>query len=100
MAAQDATEDEEAADEDLGDDVIPEDDDEAEVEDDENTELVRSCLVVFFGFVLFVFHALVACIYGHLKSVVSNDQIPPSCLCLTTLSFFDKALKHSTFSAI
>lgn len=95
MAAQDATEDEEAADEDLGDDVIPEDDDEAEVEDDENTELVGSCLVV-----LFVFHALVACIYGHLKSVVSNDQIPSSCLCVTTLSFFDKALKQSTFSAI
>lgn len=37
MAAQDATEDEEAADE-----VTAEDeDDEAEVEDDENTELVR-----------------------------------------------------------
>lgn len=55
VAAQDATEDEEAADEDLGDDVIAEDDDEAEVEDDENTELVRSVLVLFL-FCLFVIH--------------------------------------------
>ena len=43
VAAQDATEDEEAVDvdEDTVDDVTAEDeDDEAEVEDDENTELV------------------------------------------------------------
>lgn len=41
VAAQDVTEEEEAADEDATDDVIAEDeDDEAEVEDDENTELV------------------------------------------------------------
>lgn len=43
VAAQDVTEEEEAADEDATDDVIAEDeDDEAEVEDDENTELVRA----------------------------------------------------------
>lgn len=43
VAAQDVTEEEEAADEDTTDDVIAEDeDDEAEVEDDENTELVRA----------------------------------------------------------
>lgn len=42
VAAQDATEEEEAVDEDGADDVMAEDeDDEAEVEDDENTELVR-----------------------------------------------------------
>ncbi|XP_051970196.1 translocon-associated protein subunit alpha-like isoform X2 [Xyrauchen texanus] len=42
VAAQDATEDEEAVDEDMADDVIAEDeDDEAEVEDDENTELTE-----------------------------------------------------------
>lgn len=44
VAAQDATEDEEAADEDAVDDVdvnTEDEDDEAEVEDDENTELVR-----------------------------------------------------------
>lgn len=49
MSAQDLTEDEEAeaVDEDVVDDVTAEDeDDEAEVEDDENTELVRSCLVL------------------------------------------------------
>uniref|UniRef100_A0AAY4AFI9 Translocon-associated protein subunit alpha n=1 Tax=Denticeps clupeoides TaxID=299321 RepID=A0AAY4AFI9_9TELE len=42
VAAQDATEDEEAVDEDVSDDVIAEEDDEAEVEDDENTELIPS----------------------------------------------------------
>ncbi|XP_028824758.1 translocon-associated protein subunit alpha isoform X1 [Denticeps clupeoides] len=41
VAAQDATEDEEAVDEDVSDDVIAEEDDEAEVEDDENTELTE-----------------------------------------------------------
>ncbi|XP_030624678.1 translocon-associated protein subunit alpha isoform X3 [Chanos chanos] len=42
VAAQDATEDEEVADEDASDDVIAEDeDDEAEVEDDDNTELTE-----------------------------------------------------------
>ncbi|XP_051542686.1 translocon-associated protein subunit alpha-like [Myxocyprinus asiaticus] len=42
VAAQDATEDEEAVEEDMADDVIAEDeDDEAEVEDDENTELTE-----------------------------------------------------------
>lgn len=42
VAAQDATEDEEAADEDAVEDVdVNDEDDEAEVEDDENTELVR-----------------------------------------------------------
>ncbi len=42
VSAQDATEEEEAVDEDGADDVMAEDeDDEAEVEDDENTELVR-----------------------------------------------------------
>lgn len=52
MAAQDATEDEEAADEELGDDVdvIAEDDDEAEVEDDENTELVSIFLYSIYGY--------------------------------------------------
>lgn len=42
VSAQDATEEEEAVDEDAADDAMPEDeDDEAEVEDDDNTELVR-----------------------------------------------------------
>ena len=42
VSAQDATEEEDAVDEDTADDVMAEDeDDEAEVEDDENTELVR-----------------------------------------------------------
>ena len=47
VAAQDATEDEEAeaGEEDVVDDATAEDeDDEAEVEDDENTELVSNCI--------------------------------------------------------
>ena len=47
VAAQDATEDEEAeaGEEDVVDDATTEDeDDEAEVEDDENTELVSDCV--------------------------------------------------------
>lgn len=47
VAAQDATEDEEAeaGEEDIVDDATAEDeDDEAEVEDDENTELVSDCV--------------------------------------------------------
>ncbi len=45
MSAQDATEEEEAVDEDGADDMTAEDeDDEAEVEDDDNTELVRELI--------------------------------------------------------
>lgn len=58
VAAQDATEDEEAADEDLGDDVIAEEDDEAEVEDDEHTELVSAQPVVFLVCVFSYFTSL------------------------------------------
>lgn len=63
MAAQDATEDEEAADEDLGDDAITEDDDEAEVEDDENTELVRSFLVVLFLCLSYITRLSLLCLH-------------------------------------